>query len=119
MRKTRSPSEAEFIQVYQKLKYGINLLAKLGHHLSNPSADEMLEGFFVYMREFIKKNKSYVAPHDCVSCGYCLSLLSPHTAASVQVPLLTKAAIDLMLRVLSPRDSALWGELGANWRIPE
>ena len=63
MKKTQSPSEAEFIQVYQKLKYGINLLAKLGHHLSNPSADEMLEGFFVYMREFIKKNRSYVAYH--------------------------------------------------------
>lgn len=60
MRKAQSPSDADFIEVYQKAKYGINLIAKLGHHLSNPTAEMLLEGFFVYLREFIKKNKVYV-----------------------------------------------------------
>ena len=40
-------------------------------------------------------------------------------AASVQVPLLTKSAIELMLRCLPAKDQALWGELGANWKIPK
>ena len=44
---------------FQKVKYALNLIAKLGHHLQNPTADKLAEGFFLYMREFTKKNKGY------------------------------------------------------------
>ena len=43
---------------------------------------------------------------------------SVRLAASVQVPLLTKQAVQMMLTVLSSQDSGLWNELGANWKIP-
>ena len=47
-----------------------------------------------------------------------LNLYRYHVASSVQVPLLDRRAIELLLRSLSPRDQALWGEMGANWKIP-
>jgi hypothetical protein len=58
--RTRTPSDEEFITVYQKIKYAINLVAKLGHHLLDPPADIMLEKVFVYLKEFMKKNQYIV-----------------------------------------------------------
>ena len=57
MRKAQAPPEAEYVLVYQKCKYGINLIAKLGHHLSNPPANKLIEGFFHFLREFMKREK--------------------------------------------------------------
>lgn len=58
--KAQEPHEAEFVIIYQKCKYGINLIAKLGHHLQNPSSDKLLEGIFIYIREFTRRNKGSV-----------------------------------------------------------
>jgi hypothetical protein len=60
MQRIQSPSDEEFITVYQKIKYAINLVAKLGHHLLDPPADIMLEKVFVYLKEFMKKNQYIV-----------------------------------------------------------
>ena len=57
MQRAQSPQEAEFIMIYQKCKFAINLAAKLGHHLQEPRSDKLLQGFFVYLKEFTKKNK--------------------------------------------------------------
>jgi hypothetical protein len=58
--KAQLPSDAEFVMTYQKIKYAINLVAKLGHHLLDPPADIMLEKVFVYLKEFMKKNQYIV-----------------------------------------------------------
>lgn len=56
-KKAEPPTETEFIRTYQKCKYGINLIAKLGHHLSSPSPGELVKGIFVYLRQLVHINK--------------------------------------------------------------
>ena len=56
-KKAEPPSEAEFTRAYQKCKYGINIVAKLGHHLSSPDAGELVRGIFMYLRQLVNINK--------------------------------------------------------------
>jgi hypothetical protein len=56
-KRAEPPTEQEFIVAYQKCKYGINLISKLGHHLSSPSPTQLLKGFFVYVQEMVNMNK--------------------------------------------------------------
>ena len=55
------PSEEEFKEIYSKCKFALNLIAKLGHHLSAPSASELQAGIFsVYISHFVSINKGWV-----------------------------------------------------------
>ena len=56
-RKAEPPSEQEFTETYRKCKYGINLISKLGHHLSSPSPTELLRGIFGHIKELVHLNK--------------------------------------------------------------
>lgn len=56
-KKAEPPTEEEFIVAYEKCKYGINLISKLGHHLSSPSPTQLLKGFFVYIQEMVNLNQ--------------------------------------------------------------
>ena len=58
-KKAAPPTEDEFSVSFQKCKFGINLIAKLGHHLSSPSPVELLKGIFGYIQEFVQLNKRY------------------------------------------------------------
>jgi len=51
------PSEDQFFVAFQKCKFGINLIAKLGHHLSSPSPQRLLKGFLAYVRDMVNLNK--------------------------------------------------------------
>ena len=52
------PSEVEFMEIYRKCKFALNLIAKLGHHLSAPSATEFQAGIFSrYISHFVSINK--------------------------------------------------------------
>lgn len=56
--KAEPPSEAEFKETYSKCKFALNLIAKLGHHLSAPSASELQAGIFsTYIARFVSINK--------------------------------------------------------------
>ena len=56
--KAEPPSEEEFKEMYGKCKFALNLIAKLGHHLSTPSASELLAGIFSnYIAHFVSINK--------------------------------------------------------------
>lgn len=59
-KRAEPPTEQEFIVTYQKCKYAINLVSKLGHHLSSPSPTQLLKGFFVYIREMVNMNQGSV-----------------------------------------------------------
>ena len=48
------------MDVFQKLKFGINLISKLGHHLQNPSAQQLIDAIFTYITEFVKRTKGLV-----------------------------------------------------------
>ncbi|CAI8029603.1 Epidermal growth factor receptor kinase substrate 8-like protein 1 [Geodia barretti] len=52
------PSEEEFKEVYRKCKFALNLITKLGHHLSAPSASELQAAIFShYVSHFVSINK--------------------------------------------------------------
>ena len=44
--KAEPPSDEEVKDAYSKCKLALNLAAKLGHHLSSPSASQMQAGIF-------------------------------------------------------------------------
>ena len=60
MMKAQPPAKDDYITVYQKCKYAINLVSKLGHHLSSPTAAELLQGLFGLLGELIRSNNGYV-----------------------------------------------------------
>ena len=58
--KAEPPTEDEFKEAYKKCKFALNLIAKLGHHLSAPSASELQAGIFLnYISELVSINKGY------------------------------------------------------------
>ncbi|XP_060031855.1 epidermal growth factor receptor kinase substrate 8-like protein 2 isoform X1 [Erinaceus europaeus] len=98
--RARPPSEAEFVDCFQKIKLAINLLAKLQKHIQNPSAAELVHFLF--------------GPLDLIvnTCG------GPDIARSVSSPLLSHDAVAFLRGHLVPKEMALWEELGETWTRP-
>ncbi|NXM71915.1 ES8L2 protein, partial [Serilophus lunatus] len=95
--RARPPSEAEFIDCFQKTKLAFNLLAKLRKHIQNPSASELVHFLFGPLELIIN------------SCG------GPELARSVVSPLLSKDATDFLRGHLTPKEINLWDSLGETW----
>uniref|UniRef100_A0A8B9G8J3 Epidermal growth factor receptor kinase substrate 8-like protein 2 n=1 Tax=Amazona collaria TaxID=241587 RepID=A0A8B9G8J3_9PSIT len=95
--RARPPSEAEFIDCFQKTKLAFNLLAKLRKHIQNPSASELVHFLFGPLELIIS------------SCG------GPELARSVISPLLSKDATDFLRGHLTPKEINLWDSLGETW----
>ncbi|NXF99455.1 ES8L2 protein, partial [Sakesphorus luctuosus] len=95
--RARPPSEAEFIDCFQKTKLAFNLLAKLRKHIQNPSASELVHFLFGPLELIIN------------SCG------GPELARSVVSPLLSKDATDFLRGHLTPKEISLWDSLGETW----
>ncbi|XP_057582838.1 epidermal growth factor receptor kinase substrate 8-like protein 2 isoform X2 [Hippopotamus amphibius kiboko] len=98
--RARPPSEAEFVDCFQKTKLAINLLAKLQKHIQNPSAAELVHFLF--------------GPLDLIvnTCG------GPDIARSVSSPLLSRDAVGFLRGHLVPKEMALWESLGETWTRP-
>ncbi|KAM8814368.1 epidermal growth factor receptor kinase substrate 8-like protein 2 isoform 2-T2 [Rhynchonycteris naso] len=98
--RARPPSEAEFVDCFQKTKLAINLLAKLQKHIQNPSAAELVHFLF--------------GPLDLIvsTCG------GPDIAHSVSSPLLSRDAVTFLRGHLVPKEMALWESLGETWTRP-
>lgn len=98
--RARPPSEAEFVDCFQKIKLAINLLAKLQKHIQNPSAAELVHFLF--------------GPLDLIvsTCG------GPDIARSVLSPLLSRDAVSFLRGHLVPKEMALWDSLGETWTRP-
>uniref|UniRef100_A0A8C4UTH0 Epidermal growth factor receptor kinase substrate 8-like protein 2 n=1 Tax=Falco tinnunculus TaxID=100819 RepID=A0A8C4UTH0_FALTI len=95
--RARPPSEAEFIDCFQKTKLAFNLLAKLRKHIQNPSASELVHFLFGPLELIVS------------SCG------GPELARSVVSPLLSKDATDFLRGHLTPKEINLWDSLGETW----
>uniref|UniRef100_A0A8B9SGL3 Epidermal growth factor receptor kinase substrate 8-like protein 2 n=1 Tax=Anas platyrhynchos TaxID=8839 RepID=A0A8B9SGL3_ANAPL len=95
--RARPPSEAEFIDCFQKTKLAFNLLAKLRKHIQNPSASELVHFLFGPLELIVN------------SCA------GPELARSVLSPLLSKDATDFLRGHLTPREISLWDSLGETW----
>lgn len=98
--RARPPSEAEFVDCFQKTKLAVNLLAKLQKHIQNPSAAELVHFLF--------------GPLDLIvsTCG------GPDIARSVLSPLLSRDAVGFLRGHLVPKEMALWESLGETWTRP-
>ncbi|XP_042763251.1 epidermal growth factor receptor kinase substrate 8-like protein 2 isoform X1 [Panthera leo] len=98
--RARPPSEAEFVDCFQKIKLAINLLAKLQKHIQNPSAAELVHFLF--------------GPLDLIvsTCG------GPDIACSVTSPVLSRDAVGFLRGHLVPKEMTLWESLGETWTRP-
>ena len=96
---TRPPGKAELVDAFQKSRYAINLLGKLGHHLRNPNCCEILN----LLIETVKGVSDFTGGVKLVS--------------GINVPLLTDRAVRLMSRGLNKELRVYWNNLGTNWML--
>nr|XP_006124938.1 epidermal growth factor receptor kinase substrate 8-like protein 2 isoform X2 [Pelodiscus sinensis] len=95
--RAKPPTEAEFIDCFQKIKLALNLLAKLKKHIQNPSASELVHFLFGPLELIIQ------------SCG------GPELARSILSPLLSKDTTEFLKGHLTPKEMTLWETLGETW----
>ena len=124
--RARPPSEAEYIDIFQKFKLSFNLLvsgflrlhwnwifkwkfliekqAKLKSHIHDPNAPELVHFLFSPLTLIAE------ASHESKS---------PNLPARVVAPLLTYDAIELLSNCLSSKETELWHSLGDAWHTPK
>ncbi|XP_066454782.1 epidermal growth factor receptor kinase substrate 8-like protein 3 isoform X2 [Eleutherodactylus coqui] len=96
-KKKEKPSESEFIECFQKMKYGFNLMAKVQDHMSQPTAPGLVHIFMDVLPKILSK-----CPRK-------------NTASSVLSPFLTQRAILLLNSCVTEKERKLWESLGDAW----
>ncbi|XP_036130660.1 epidermal growth factor receptor kinase substrate 8-like protein 1 [Molossus molossus] len=98
--RAKPPSEAEYTDVLQKIKYAFSLLARLRGNIANPSSPELLHFLFGPLQVIVD-----------MSGG-------PQLARGVRQPHLTSEAVALLRDNVTPSENALWTSLGDSWTRP-
>nr|XP_009297556.1 eps8-like1 isoform X1 [Danio rerio]XP_009297557.1 eps8-like1 isoform X1 [Danio rerio]XP_021326188.1 eps8-like1 isoform X1 [Danio rerio] len=98
--KVTPPSEQEFVDIFQKIKYSFCLLDRLKMKISEPSSEELLHHVFVPLQLMVKTTGG------------------PKLASSISSPALTSGAISLLQHNLNEQEKTLWTSLGPNWTLP-
>ncbi|XP_073745411.1 epidermal growth factor receptor kinase substrate 8-like protein 1 isoform X2 [Callorhinus ursinus] len=98
--RAKPPSEAEYTDVLQKIKYAFSLLARLRSNITNPSSPELLHFLFGPLQLVVDTSGG------------------PRFASEVRRPHLTSEAVALLQDNLTPRENALWTSLGDSWTRP-
>ncbi|XP_004381808.1 epidermal growth factor receptor kinase substrate 8-like protein 1 [Trichechus manatus latirostris] len=98
--RAKPPSEAEYTDVLQKIKYAFSLLARLRGHISDPSSPELLHFLFGPLQMIVDTSGG------------------PEFASGVRRPHLTSEAVALLRDTITPLESALWTSLGDSWTQP-
>ncbi|XP_055991748.1 epidermal growth factor receptor kinase substrate 8-like protein 1 [Sorex fumeus] len=98
--RAKPPSEAEYTDVLQKIKYAFSLLARLRRNISNPSSPELLHFLFGPLQMIVDTSGG------------------PQFASGVRRPYLTSEAVTLLRDNVTPRENALWTSLGDSWTRP-
>ncbi|KAM3598000.1 uncharacterized protein V6R79_012264 [Siganus canaliculatus] len=91
------PSEVEFVDIFQKIKYSLSLLDRLKSFITQPDAPELLHPVFRPLRLLV------------VTTG------GPALAESVISPALTSGAVSLLNEHLTEEEKELWTSLGPSW----
>ncbi|XP_060749171.1 epidermal growth factor receptor kinase substrate 8-like protein 1a isoform X1 [Tachysurus vachellii] len=91
------PSEQEFVDIFQKIKYSFSLLDCLKTDIADPTSKELLHHLFVPLALMVKTTGG------------------PDLAAGVSSPALTNGAISLLQQNLMQDERELWSSLGPNW----
>ncbi|XP_049416456.1 epidermal growth factor receptor kinase substrate 8-like protein 1a [Epinephelus fuscoguttatus] len=98
--KALPPSEEEFVDIFQKIKYSLSLLDRLKSSIKQPDAPELLHSIFVPLRLMVKTTGG------------------PALGASVLSPAMTSGAVSLLQEHLTKDEKELWTSLGPNWISP-
>ena len=104
--RARPPPADDFIDIFKKIKWAFNLLAKLKAHIHDPNAPELVHFIFTPL------SLIYEASRDPVHAGIDL-------ASKAVSPLLTREAKELLLNCLTSKELELWQLLGRNWTTSE
>lgn len=91
------PSEEEFVDIFQKLKYSFSLLDRLKSSIADPDSKELLHHVFVPLGLMVKTTGG------------------PELGAAVISPALTSGAVSLMQENLTEEEREVWTSLGPNW----
>nr|XP_046271444.1 epidermal growth factor receptor kinase substrate 8-like protein 1a isoform X2 [Scatophagus argus] len=94
------PSEEEFVDIFQKIKYSLCLLDRLKSSITQPDAPELLHPIFVPLNLMVKTTGG------------------PALGASVVSPAMTSGAVSLLHKHLTEEEKELWASLGPNWTSP-
>ncbi|XP_037111841.1 epidermal growth factor receptor kinase substrate 8-like protein 1 [Syngnathus acus] len=94
------PSQEEFVDLFQKIKYSFSLLDRLKSAITEPSAPELLHHIFIPLELMMKTTGG------------------AQLGGSVVSPALTTGAISLLQEHLTAEEKRLWTELGPNWTSP-
>uniref|UniRef100_A0A3Q2XGG1 EPS8 signaling adaptor L1a n=1 Tax=Hippocampus comes TaxID=109280 RepID=A0A3Q2XGG1_HIPCM len=94
------PSEEDFVDIFQKIKYSFSLLDRVKSAIMEPSAPQLLHHIFFPLQLMVK-----------TTCG-------PQLGGSVVSPALTTGAVSLLREHLTEEEKQLWTELGPNWTCP-
>ncbi|XP_068583939.1 epidermal growth factor receptor kinase substrate 8-like protein 1a [Cebidichthys violaceus] len=94
------PSEEEFVDLFQKIKYSLSLLDRLQSSIAQPDAPELLHHIFAPLRLMVKTTGG------------------PALGASVVSPAMTSGAVSLLQDHLIEEEKELWTSLGPNWTSP-
>uniref|UniRef100_A0A2K5U9N4 EPS8 signaling adaptor L1 n=1 Tax=Macaca fascicularis TaxID=9541 RepID=A0A2K5U9N4_MACFA len=98
--RAKPPSEAEYTDVLQKIKYAFSLLARLRGNIADPSSPELLHFLFGPLQMIVNTSGG------------------PEFASSVRQPHLTSDAVALLRDNVTPRENELWTSLGDSWTRP-
>ncbi|XP_051994458.1 epidermal growth factor receptor kinase substrate 8-like protein 1a isoform X2 [Xyrauchen texanus] len=94
------PSEQEFVDIFQKIKYSLCLLDRLKTEISEPTSQELLHHVFIPLDLMVKTTGG------------------PKLAATVSSPAFTSGAISLVQNNLNEKEKPLWTSLGPYWNLP-
>lgn len=95
--KASPPSEEEFVDLFQKIKYSFSLLDRLKSSIAQPDAPDLLHHVFVPLKLLVKTTGG------------------PELGASVLSPAMTSGAVSLLQEHLTAEEKELWASLGTNW----
>ncbi|GAB1291488.1 Epidermal growth factor receptor kinase substrate 8-like protein 1 [Apodemus speciosus] len=109
--RAKPPTEAEYTDVLQKIKYAFSLLvrmhplpgidgARLRGNIANPSSPELLHFLFGPLQMIVNTSGG------------------PEFARAVRRPHLTLEAVALLRDNVTPRENELWTSLGDSWTRP-
>ncbi|RNA40676.1 epidermal growth factor receptor kinase substrate 8-like isoform X1 [Brachionus plicatilis] len=98
--RSQMPSTQNFVDIFQKIKLSLNLLAKLKAHIHDPNAPELVHFLFTPLALIV--NTTREQPYQGIG-------------KTVWTPLLTKEAKELLLNCLTSKEQDLWMSLGDGW----
>nr|XP_033774444.1 epidermal growth factor receptor kinase substrate 8-like protein 3 isoform X2 [Geotrypetes seraphini]XP_033774445.1 epidermal growth factor receptor kinase substrate 8-like protein 3 isoform X2 [Geotrypetes seraphini] len=91
--------EAEYVDIFQKVKFAFNLLGRLQHCMHEPSAPDLVHMVFSVLSLILSDYHQ------------------KETASAVICPLLTQAAINLLNSCATPEERTIWKDLGDAWLV--